>query len=351
MSDCNAPNPLDQPSVQEAGHATMAVVQKRPCKGIFVELAEGGLVLWRCLTEDVGLTRETYLIDAAGAAAESLILGKVITEPVHDKKDFSLPDAPSWDATIAEAKTILTPHIDAIRRIAVAIQRVRETTPLMSLPEVVIDKVKYRQVLSTEDINRAFDAEAETARVVSCGGSVLEYKYRYNWQSDTQLGFNSPLIVGMKFADLKTGRVYQVQSIGVAGPLERVGLNPPENVVRTTDAGQLSPEELENMCQKYEFEDSPLALPRQEFGMLGSSTKRVTASLKGIDETKGTYQVQWMLILYEGKIVSQGFSARNYGEVPDGNYEIEYSFEGRTINKRITIVRDRRVSNRQSFTS
>jgi len=53
------------------------------------------------------------------------------------------------------------------------------------------------------------------------------------------------------------------------------------------------------------------------------------------------------LSLYEGKIVSQGFSARNYGEVPDGNYEIEYIFEGRTINKRITIVRGRRVSDQQ----
>jgi hypothetical protein len=328
----------------------MAVVQKRQCKGIFVELAEGGLVLWRSLTEDVGLTRETYLIDAAGAAAESLIFGEVITEPVHDKKDFLLPDAPSWDATVAEAKTILTPHIDTIRRIAAAFQRVRETTPLMSLPEVVIDGVKYRQLLSTEDINRAFDAEAETARVVSCGGSVMEYKYRYNWQSDTQLGFNSPLVVGMKFADLKTGQVYQVQSIGVAGPGERVGLNPPENAVRTTDAGQLSPEDLEELCERYKFEDSPLSLRKQEFGQLGSSTKTVTASLRGIGETKGMYSVQWNLSLDNGKILSDGFSAKNYGEVPDGTYVIEYIFDGQTISKRIAIARGRRLSDRPSFT-
>jgi hypothetical protein len=54
----------------------------------------------------------------------------------------------------------------------------------------------------------------------------MDYRYRYNWQGDTQLGFNSPLVVGMKFADLKTGQVYQILSIGVAGPAERVGLNP-----------------------------------------------------------------------------------------------------------------------------
>ena len=63
----------------------------------------------------------------------------------------------------------------------------------------------------------------------------MDYKYRYNWQGDTQLGFNSPLVVGMKFADLKTGQVYQILSIGGAGPAERVGLNPPEGLVRTAD--------------------------------------------------------------------------------------------------------------------
>jgi hypothetical protein len=158
---CNALEQLDQASVHEAGHATMAVVQKRHCEGIFVELGEGGLVFWRTLTENVGLTRETYLIDAAAAAAESMVFGKPVSEPINDKRDFSLPGAPSWDAMVAEAKTIRTPHIDAIRRIAAAIQRLRETTPRMSLPEVVLDGVKYRQVLSTEDINRAFERPPE----------------------------------------------------------------------------------------------------------------------------------------------------------------------------------------------
>jgi len=97
----------------------------------------------------------------------------------------------------------------------------------------------------------------------------------------------------MKFADLKTGRVYQVQSIGVAGPMERVGLNPPENVVRTTDAGQLSPEETGGPMSEVQVRGLSTRASRQEFGMLGSSTRTVTASLKGIDETKGTYQVQW----------------------------------------------------------
>jgi len=178
--------------------------------------------------------------------------------------------------------------------------------------------------------------------IFSHGGSVMEYKYRYNWQSDTQLGFNSPLVVGMKFADLKTGQVYQVQSIGVAGPGERVGLNPPENAVRTTNAGQLSPEDLEELCERYKFEDSPLSLRKQEFGQLGSSTKTVTASLRGIGETKGMYSVQWNLSLDNGKILSDGFSAKNYGEVPDGTYVIEYIFDGQTISKRIAIARGRR---------
>ncbi len=172
----------------------------------------------------------------------------------------------------------------------------------------------------------------------------MEYRYRYNWQSDTQLGFNSPLVVGMKFADLKTGQVYQVQSIRVAGPAERVGLNPPENAVRTIDAGQLSPEDLEELCERYKFEDSPLSLRKQEFGQLGSSNKTVTASLRGIGVTKGMYSVQWNLSLDNGKILSDGFSAKNYGEVPDGTYVIDYIFDGQTISKRITIFRGRRVS-------
>lgn len=186
--------------------------------------------------------------------------------------------------------------------------------------------------------------------IFSRGGSVMEYKYRYNWQGDTQLGFNSPLVVGMKFADLKTGQVYQVQSIGVAGPGESVGLNPPENAVRTTDAGHLSPEDLEELCERYKFEDSPLSLRKQEFGLLGSSMKTVTASLKGIGETKGMYSVLWNLSLSDGRILSDGFSAKNYGEVPDGTYVIEYVFNDQTISKRIAIARGRRLSDRPSFT-
>jgi hypothetical protein len=186
--------------------------------------------------------------------------------------------------------------------------------------------------------------------VFSRGGSVMEYKYRYNWQGDTQLGFNSPLVVGMKFADLKTGQVYQVQSIGVAGPAERVGLNPPENAVRTTDAGQLSPEDMEELCERYKFEDSPLSLRKQEFGLLGSSMKTVKASLKGIGETKGMYSVLWNLSLSDGRILSDGFSAKNYGEVPDGTYVIEYVFNDQTISKSIAIARGRRLSDRPSFT-
>jgi hypothetical protein len=186
--------------------------------------------------------------------------------------------------------------------------------------------------------------------IFSRGGSVMEYKYRYNWQSDTQLGFNSPLVVGMKFADLKTGQVYQVQSIGMAGPGERVGLNPPENAVRTTNAGQLSPEDLEELCERYKFEDSPLSLRKQEFGLLGSSMKTVTASLKGIGETKGMYSVLWNLSLSDGRILSDGFSAKNYGELPDGTYLIEYVFTDQTISKRIAIARGRRLSERPSFT-
>jgi hypothetical protein len=176
----------------------------------------------------------------------------------------------------------------------------------------------------------------------------MDYKYRYNWQCDTQLGFNSPLVVGMKFADLKTGQVYQILSIGVAGPAERVGLNPPEDVVRTADAGQLSPEALADLCESYKFEDSAFSLRKQEFGLLGSSTHTVTASLKGIDGTKGVFSIQWNLNLDEGRILSEGFSAKNPGELPDGNYELEYIFDGRTISKTIAVGSGRRVGDRQS---
>ena len=134
----------------------MAVIQKRHCEGIFVELASEGQVFWRTLTENVGLTKETYLIDAAATAAELLVFGTVVSEPISDKRDFSLPGAPSWDATVAEAQSILTPYVEAIRRVAAAVQRVRAATPLTLMPELTIDGLKVRQVLSTDDINRAF---------------------------------------------------------------------------------------------------------------------------------------------------------------------------------------------------
>jgi hypothetical protein len=53
--------------------------------------------------------------------------------------------------------------------------------------------------------------------------------------------------------------------------------------------------------------------------------------------------------LDNGKILSDGFSAKNYGEVPDGTYVIEYIFDGQTISKRIDIARGRRLSDRPSF--
>jgi hypothetical protein len=71
--------------------------------------------------------------------------------------------------------------------------------------------------------------------------------------------------------------------------------------------------------------------------------------LRGIGETKGMYSVQWNLSLDNGKILSDGFSAKNYGEVPDGTYVIEYIFDGQTISKRIDIARGRRLSDRPSF--
>jgi hypothetical protein len=37
----------------------------------------------------------------------------------------------------------------------------------------------------------------------------------------------------------------------------------PDEVVRTADAGQLSAEELEALCQKSKFKDSPFALRKQ----------------------------------------------------------------------------------------
>jgi hypothetical protein len=141
--------------VHESGHATMAVIQKRHCEGIFI-LLKGKEEFWRTLTENIGLTKETYLIAAAGLAAEPLVFGKAVSDPIGDKQDFLLPGAPSWDATVAEAQSLLAPHIDAIRRIAAAAQRVYETTPPASLPEMTIDGVPQRRVLSTEDINRAF---------------------------------------------------------------------------------------------------------------------------------------------------------------------------------------------------
>lgn len=134
----------------------MAIIQKKPCAGIFVEVAGEGQVYWRTLTETVAQTREAYLVDAAAKAAEELVFGKAFSEPLSDKRDFSLPGAPSWEATVADARSIMTPHLDAIRRIAAAVQRVRDSTPVASLPEETIEGKKLRRVLSTEEINRAF---------------------------------------------------------------------------------------------------------------------------------------------------------------------------------------------------
>jgi hypothetical protein len=109
----------------------------------------------------------------------------------------------------------------------------------------------------------------------------MEYKHRYNWDGDTVLSFEFPLVVGMKFVDLKTGQVYLVHSVGTANKWDRVGDKRPDETVRTADAGTLSPEELEALRQKCQFEDSPLALrSRSSPGSASKSpplTKKIVA--------------------------------------------------------------------------
>jgi len=108
-------------SVHEAGHAVMAVLQKMQCSGIFLLASENRFC--SLVTSNSPLTKSDYLQSAAGAAAELNFFKTYSCEYTRsDRTIFEEPGAPSWDAAVKEAQSILLDQREKIQTLAVMVR-------------------------------------------------------------------------------------------------------------------------------------------------------------------------------------------------------------------------------------
>ncbi|HKV77387.1 MAG TPA: hypothetical protein VJP02_04570 [Candidatus Sulfotelmatobacter sp.] len=62
---------------------------------------------------------------------------------------------------------------------------------------------------------------------------------------------------------------------------------------------------------------------------MSTDNRTATARLKGINGTSGTFNIQ-MNVEPEGQSAKDGFM------VPDGEYEMEYTYEGKRVSKKVS---------------
>jgi len=62
---------------------------------------------------------------------------------------------------------------------------------------------------------------------------------------------------------------------------------------------------------------------------MSTENKTVTAHLRGINGTPGTFNIQ-MNVEPDGQSAKDGFM------VPDGEYEMEYIYQGKTVSKKVS---------------
>ena len=100
---------LNHALTHESGHAVMAVLQTIPCRGIFFERGiSGGRFCTIYALPPGDPSHSDYRVAAAGFAAETLLLPNPDVEgSKHDRVMFDRAGAPTFDATLSEAKQLL----------------------------------------------------------------------------------------------------------------------------------------------------------------------------------------------------------------------------------------------------
>ena len=150
----------------ESGHAVMAVIQRIPCKGIFFQYqpGPGGLILGGKFCTIVNHSQPwhhpDYLQAAAGAASEKLFLGGYDPKGSEDDRaNFSNTEAPSWDDTVEEAKTILEGKKQKIELMAQVIMSLHENIAIDQWPDQRIGGIGFRTMLGAEVISAIVESD------------------------------------------------------------------------------------------------------------------------------------------------------------------------------------------------
>jgi hypothetical protein len=94
------------------------------------------------------------------------------------------------------------------------------------------------------------------------------WKHAISGSSNRGLTFDRPLLEGMVFADLLTGKTYRVHSLYKAKEHDRITKSMPEDVVQTFDAKELGEKELLALRKKLKFEVNDSLNPEEEFAIL-----------------------------------------------------------------------------------
>ena len=105
--------------VHESGHALMAVLQGIVCHDIYFDKLGGKFCAIAELPSDPGdYIHKDYLFVAASSAAELILIGNRYDEGSQsDHKDFASPGAPTLQASIDEAQTILLRNKRKLKRL------------------------------------------------------------------------------------------------------------------------------------------------------------------------------------------------------------------------------------------
>jgi hypothetical protein len=157
-------NELKRVAVHESGHAIMAVIQGIPCRGIFFayepsEVGIDGEITGGRFCTPVGNNppwkKGDYLQSAAGSGAERLSFGEYNRDAsTDDRKMFSSPAAPDWEATVDEAEVILA-KTDKIVQMAEAIILKHQRIPMILWPDRGMGNksTRFKQILSEEEVH------------------------------------------------------------------------------------------------------------------------------------------------------------------------------------------------------
>jgi hypothetical protein len=141
--------------VHEGGHTLMAVLQQIKCEGIGYEMDKGQFCT--LITPPSGKPSEKdYLCLAAGAAADCLKYGSYDNDATaNDRKLFEPSGAPSFDETVAKARTILSRnmlhHETLISKLKEKVKALDYDLPLHVSPQVISGK-RYFVLLSEEEL-------------------------------------------------------------------------------------------------------------------------------------------------------------------------------------------------------